>query len=526
MKRSISCAITRLRGEATRSAGTAITRTCTSSHPWNFPLAIFTGQVAAALAAGNVVLAKPAEETPLIAAEAVRLLHAAGVPTDCFHLLQGDGSFGAALVADHRVQGVIFTGSTEVARLIQRQLAERLTATGQTVPLIAETGGLNAMVVDSSALAQQAVADILASAFDSAGQRCSALRILCLQQEVADPMLAMLRGAMQELEVGDPTSLATDVGPVITADARATSIVAYIETMRDRGHSVTSSSIPPAAEKGTFVAPTLIEVNTIREVERDVFGPVLHVLRYPREGLGHLVEAINATGYGLTFGLHTRIDETIEHVVQRIRAGNIYVNRNIIGATVGVQPFGGSGLSGTGPKAGGPRYLRRLVQNPRPAPAYFSATEPPAFTLPGPVGESNVYTARPHGSIAALGPGEDAMRTQLRVILATGHDAVVEVREGTSDWLATLPTPMARRARIVPTIDDVKDLRAVLFAQGGSALIALNQRIAARPGAIVQIQAVTAADQVYDLDLLLQERSIATNTAAAGGNASLLALAD
>ena len=329
--------------------------------PWNFPLAIFTGQVAAALAAGNPVLAKPAEETPLIAAEAVRIMHGAGIPADVLHFLPGDGSVGAALISDTRTAAVMFTGSTEVARLIRRQLAGRLSPDGRTIPLIAETGGINAMVVDSSALAEQVVSDVITSAYDSAGQRCSALRILCLQDEVADRVLKMLNGAIAELTLGNPSEFATDVGPVISEDAQR-GIVAHIDAMRARGHKITQLALPPAAQFGTFVPPTLIEVDRIADVEREVFGPVLHVLRYKREDLDRIVEDINATGYGLTFGLHTRIDETIARVTARIRAGNIYVNRNVIGAVVGVQPFGGHEKSGTGPKAGGPLYLLRLVR--------------------------------------------------------------------------------------------------------------------------------------------------------------------
>ena len=397
--------------------------------PWNFPLAIFTGQVAAALAAGNAVIAKPAEETPLIAAEAVRVMHEAGVPPDALQLMPGAGEVGAALVADPRVQGVVFTGSTPVARLIEKELAGRLTRRGAPLPLIAETGGLNAMVVDSSALAEQVVVDVLSSAFDSAGQRCSALRILCLQDDVADRTLAMLKGAMAELEVGDPRRLSVDVGPVITEEARA-SIAKHIETMRGRGHRVTQIPLGPNAAHGTFVPPTLIEVSRIADVEREVFGPVLHVLRFRREALDTLIDGVNAAGYGLTFGLHTRIDETIARVVERIEAGNIYVNRNIIGATVGVQPFGGSRLSGTGPKAGGPLYLSRLVAEPPPGAldgvdgAGASADGVRAYSdwlarsgrgqeaercvgmmarsplgarveLKGPVGERNVYALRP-----------------------------------------------------------------------------------------------------------------------------------
>ncbi|WP_264784531.1 L-glutamate gamma-semialdehyde dehydrogenase, partial [Gluconacetobacter azotocaptans] len=328
--------------------------------PWNFPLAIFLGQVSAALAAGNVVLAKPAEETPLIATCAVRILHEAGVPLGALQFLPGAGDVGAALVADRRIGAVMFTGSTEVARLIARQLAGRIGAGGQPVPLVAETGGQNAMIVDSSALAEQVVADVIASAFDSAGQRCSALRILCVQDDCADHVLAMLRGAMAELRVGDPAQLRTDIGPVITAEARD-GIAAHIARMRANGARMWAPATPHAVPGGHFLPPTLIEIDSIAEIGREVFGPVLHVLRWRRPDLDALIDAIDATGYGLTFGLHTRIAETVDHVTGRIDAGNLYVNRNTIGAVVGVQPFGGRGLSGTGPKAGGPLTLRRLL---------------------------------------------------------------------------------------------------------------------------------------------------------------------
>ena len=321
--------------------------------PWNFPLSIFLGQVAAALAAGNAVLAKPADETPLIAAQAVAILREAGVPASAVQLLPGDGQVGARLVADPRVQGVIFTGSTDVARLIQRQLAGRLTADGSPVPLIAETGGQNALVVNSSALVEQVVTDTLTSAFDSAGQRCSALRVLCLQEDVADRVLAMLKGAMAELKVGNPGRLETDVGPVITPQARDR-ILDHIEAMRAKGRAVYQCPLSPDAAHGTFVPPTIIEIERLTELKDEVFGPVLHVVRTSRDRLEAAVESVNATGYGLTFGVHSRIDETIARVTARSTAGNIYINRNLIGAVVGVQPFGGHGLSGTGPKAGGP----------------------------------------------------------------------------------------------------------------------------------------------------------------------------
>ncbi|MGL5432398.1 MAG: L-glutamate gamma-semialdehyde dehydrogenase, partial [Plesiomonas shigelloides] len=333
--------------------------------PWNFPLAIFTGQIAAALAAGNTVLAKPAEQTPLIASAGVQLLLDAGVPRGVVQLLPGRGeSVGAALVADERIRGVMFTGSTEVASLLQRALAGRLDPQGRPLPLIAETGGMNAMIVDSSALTEQVVSDVMASAFDSAGQRCSALRLLCLQEEIAEHTLTMLRGAMAEYRVGNPERLCTDIGPVIDAEAK-NGIEQHIQTLRAQGHSVFQAAREAQQDlqdraQGTFVLPTLIELESVSELQREVFGPVLHVVRYRRETLDHLIRDINSTGYGLTFGVHTRIDETIARVTATVQAGNMYVNRNMVGAVVGVQPFGGEGLSGTGPKAGGPLYLYRL----------------------------------------------------------------------------------------------------------------------------------------------------------------------
>jgi len=330
--------------------------------PWNFPLAIFTGQVAAALASGNTVLAKPAEQTPLIAAQMVAILHEAGVPEDAVQLVPGNGeTVGAALVAQPQISAVMFTGSTAVARVIAMTLSKRLNAQGRSVALIAETGGQNAMVVDSSALAEQVVADVLSSAFDSAGQRCSALRLLCLQEEVADRIIGMIWQAMQEWVMGNPDRMQTDVGPVIDALARD-QIEQHIAQMRNAGQKVTRLARDESAAQGFFVQPTLIEIDRIERLQQEVFGPVLHVLRYRRDQLEQVLDGINATGYGLTFGVHSRIDETIAQVTQKIQAGNVYVNRNMIGATVGVQPFGGMGLSGTGPKAGGPLYLYRLLQ--------------------------------------------------------------------------------------------------------------------------------------------------------------------
>ncbi|TQV82039.1 bifunctional proline dehydrogenase/L-glutamate gamma-semialdehyde dehydrogenase PutA [Denitrobaculum tricleocarpae] len=326
--------------------------------PWNFPLAIFTGQISAALAAGNAVIAKPAEQTGMIATEAVKLMHRAGVPGDVLHLLPGDGAkVGSQLVRDQRISGVAFTGSTETARLINQALAAR---EGPIVPLIAETGGQNAMIVDSTALPEQVVNDVVASSFQSAGQRCSALRVLFLQQDIADRVITMLSGAMDELRVGDPARLSTDVGPVIDGEAKAV-LEAHITRMQKEGRLLNRTGLAKEASKGTFVAPAAFEINSVAQLKREVFGPVLHVVRFQAERLDAVIDAINTAGYGLTFGIHSRIDSTIEHVLKRLRVGNAYVNRNTIGAVVGVQPFGGEGLSGTGPKAGGPHYLHRYA---------------------------------------------------------------------------------------------------------------------------------------------------------------------
>ena len=519
--------------------------------PWNFPLAIFTGQVAAALAAGNPVLAKPAEETPLIAAEAVRLLNAAGVPVDALQLLPGDGAIGAALIAAPETAGVMFTGSTEVARLIQKQLATRLSPEGRPIPLIAETGGQNAMIVDSSALAEQVVPDVIVSAFDSAGQRCSSLRILCLQDDIADRTLTMLKGALKELRIGPTDKLAVDIGPVITAEAKA-NIEQHIAAMRARGFAVERQVLPPETARGTFVPPTIIELPDIAALEREVFGPVLHVIRYKRDDLDALIAAINSTGYGLTFGLHTRLDEMIGYVTERVKAGNVYINRNIIGAIVGVQPFGGHGLSGTGPKAGGPLYLGRLVER---APALNGGPAGPrkdaldAFAvwldgrgekdmaarvrvygatsllgrvleLPGPVGERNLYSLHPRGRILLKPRTDQGLFEQIAAVLATGCDAVVEGMALPPD----LPTSVARRL----SSRFEGPLAGVLVEGEGADVVGVARAMAERSGAIVPVHAASSAQcregAAYHLDWLLEEVSTSINTTAAGGNASLMAL--
>ena len=324
--------------------------------PWNFPLAIFLGQVTAALAAGNAVVAKPAEQTPLIAAEAVKLLHQAGVPMSALHLITGDGKAGGALTADPRVAGVAFTGSTEVGRIINRALAAK---DGPIVPLIAETGGINAMIVDATALPEQVTDDVVASAFRSAGQRCSALRLLCVQDNVADRMIEMIAGAAKELSLGDPADPSTHVGPVIDPEAKSR-LDAWISGKADRIRFRWDKDrrLP---QRGLYVPPTIIALDRARDLQEEIFGPVLHVVRWRAAEIKTLLDEIAGNGTGLTLGIHSRIDATVDKIVRRLSNGNVYVNRNIIGAVVGTQPFGGNGLSGTGPKAGGPGYLRRFA---------------------------------------------------------------------------------------------------------------------------------------------------------------------
>jgi RHH-type proline utilization regulon transcriptional repressor/proline dehydrogenase/delta 1-pyrroline-5-carboxylate dehydrogenase len=321
--------------------------------PWNFPLAIFLGQVAAALMAGNAVIAKPAEQTPRIAAEAIRLLHEAGIPASALHLAQGDGRIGAALVAHPDIAGVVFTGSTEVARSINRALAAK---DGPIVPLIAETGGINAMIVDATALPEQVADDVITSAFRSAGQRCSALRLLFVQDDVADRMIEMIAGAARELKIGDPSDVSVQIGPVIDAEAKQR-LDAHVVRMK-REAKVHFAGVAPA---GNYVAPHIFELTSADQLTEEVFGPILHVVRYRADAIDTVLRAIARSGYGLTLGIHSRIDDTVDDVIERLAVGNIYVNRNMIGAVVGVQPFGGHGLSGTGPKAGGPHYLVRFA---------------------------------------------------------------------------------------------------------------------------------------------------------------------
>ena len=328
--------------------------------PWNFPLAIFVGQITAALVTGNAVIAKPARQTSLIAAMALRLFRQAGIPAAVLQLLPGRSEVvGAPLIDDPRISGVLLTGSTETARTINQRLAAR---PGPIVPFIAETGGQNTMIVDSTALPEQVVADVINSAFGSAGQRCSALRVLFLQEEVADKITTMLAGAMAELHLGDPAFLSTDIGPVIDAGSKQI-LEQHAEKMQGLGRLIYKVSLPKTLPtQSHFFAPQAYEIEGLHQLTQEVFGPILHVIRYARKDLDKVIAAINNTGFGLTFGLHTRTNETIASICAGVNAGNIYINRSMTGAVVGVQPFGGEGLSGTGPKAGGPHYLLRLCK--------------------------------------------------------------------------------------------------------------------------------------------------------------------
>jgi RHH-type proline utilization regulon transcriptional repressor/proline dehydrogenase/delta 1-pyrroline-5-carboxylate dehydrogenase len=525
--------------------------TCIS--PWNFPLAIFTGQVAAALAAGNVVLAKPAEQTPLIAFRAVQLFHEAGVPAGVLQLLPGRGeTVGAALTADPRVKGVIFTGSTEVAQLINRTLAERAVREGCDIPLIAETGGQNALIVDSSALPEQVVQDVLSSAFDSAGQRCSALRVLFLQEDIADKTIKMLKGAMQELRVGVPDRLVTDIGPVIDAEAQK-NLLGHIERTKASAKNYFALELPAAlASQGTFVPPTVLEIGSMAELQREVFGPVLHIVRYQRADLAKVIDTINGTGYGLTLGVHSRIDETIDFITTRAHVGNIYVNRNIVGAVVGVQPFGGEGKSGTGPKAGGPLYIKRLQKNAAPLQQHERRSNPAleallgwaqakghgkvaalaeqymrttldgiSIDLPGPTGERNVLGFVPRGAILCAAGAADGLLNQLAAVFATGNRAVV-LADSRDQVLGSLPAEVKENLRFIGDAElDGADIQMALVEKGVKGQ--LQTKLAARHGAIVGI-VDTEQDQPVALWRLVAERALCVNTTAAGGNASLMTL--
>lgn len=504
--------------------------TCIS--PWNFPLAIYTGQIAAALVAGNGVLAKPAETTPLIAATAVKLLHMAGVPRETLQFLPGDGpTVGHALTSSARIAGVCFTGSTATAQRINQNMAEHM-APG--APLLAETGGINAGVVDSTALPEQAIRDALASAFQSAGQRCSALRILYVQEDVADILLEMLHGAMDELQIGNPWSLATDLGPVINEKARS-DIQAYIDKAKQEGRLLKQLSVPSS---GHFVGPAVVEVSGISDIAAEVFGPVLHIARFSADHFDQVVSDINASGYGLTFGLHTRIDERVKGASSAIHAGNIYINRNQIGAVVESQPFGGEGLSGTGPKAGGPRYVQRFyrpvaasnfeqeavaletksttisasaVQTAIDALGWYEAQALEEQEMPGPTGEANRLAVWPRGLVLCLGPTAQDAAVQAGTARRRGCPALmiapgVDSDHGIDGTLPREALSTLSGIAVVALWSDTADLRAA------------RQALAVREGALVPL--VTA----MDLDsYCVHERHTCIDTTAAGGNATLLA---
>jgi len=459
--------------------------------PWNFPLAIFTGQICAALAAGNGVVAKPAEQSPLTAFFAVQLMLEAGVPQAALQLLPGTGGeVGRALTTHPKIDAVCFTGSTATAQNINRAMAENL---HPDATLLAETGGLNAMIVDSTALPEQAVQDIIASAFQSAGQRCSALRVLYLQDDVADLFLTMLKGAMDELVVGDPLARATDVGPVIDKDARA-KIDAHV-----RKHQVRVLKQIAVPVAGTFVGPTLIEIDGIQDLKEEVFGPVLHVCRFHARDLGNVIADINGTGYALTFGLHSRLTQRADDIANAILAGNIYINRNQIGAIVGSQPFGGEGLSGTGPKAGGPRYLTRFLQSSNDAHVTCCGNASDSIVaLPGPTGEKNTLMTTGRGVVLCLGP--DSVRDrQKRLVEATGAIAV-------SGDVADL------RA------DELRTVAGVAYWGASDTKRDLRQKLASQDGPIVPL--LTSA---YEISHFVREQHKCIDTTAAGGNAALLA---
>lgn len=521
--------------------------------PWNFPLAIFTGEVVSALAAGNTVIAKPAEQTSLIATYAVSLMHQAGIPTSALQLVLGAGDVGSALTGDARIGGVIFTGSTEVARLINKALSKR----DDSPVLIAETGGQNAMIVDSTALPEQVCLDVLNSAFDSAGQRCSALRILCVQEDVADKMVNIIKGAMDELVVGKPTQLTTDIGPVIDAEAQQ-NLLAHINRMK--GVAKAYHEIKTAADvddnNSTFVRPILFELNNLNELQREVFGPVLHVVRYRASELDQLIDQINAKGYALTSGVHSRIEGTVDHIRDRIEAGNIYVNRNIVGAVVGVQPFGGHGLSGTGPKAGGSFYLQRLVRTPEwVAPTLsrigqadedalkrletlvhklpFNSEEKKAAAAA--LGHARVRTLRKAETVLVGPTGERnslSWRSPKRVWVHGGNllQAFSALTELAAAGIQTVVEPNSPLASYSADLDGLLQVNSKPENTGISHVAAIEplsserkQELAGRDGALIRI---LPSEQGLDILQVFEEISCSINTTAAGGNASLMAVAD
>lgn len=552
-------ALEAIRNEAAGEARGVIT--CIS--PWNFPLAIFSGQVLAAIAAGNAVLAKPADQTPLVAARAVELMYQAGIPKDVIQLLPGSGiAVGAPLTSDSRIAGVCFTGSTVTAQRINRVMAESM---APDAPLVAETGGMNAMIVDSTALPEQVVRDVLASSFQSAGQRCSALRVLYLQKDIADNLLEMLFGAMDELRIGNPWTLSTDVGPVIDQLAKD-KIEAHSSKFSAQGRVLKSLAKP---DKGLFVSPTVIKLDSIDELEEEIFGPILHVVTFEANQIDQVVDTINATGYGLTFGLHTRVDNRVAQICNRIKVGNIYVNRNQIGAIVGSQPFGGEGLSGTGPKAGGPQYVKRFMKTESVTEIVsdliatvgsdklqdsmdsldnsdwvartdksellqalfpelnvsFADLQQEAETMPGPTGELNLLSTHARGMILCLGPDLASAVRQAVLALSQGNAVVVVAPGAEAEFQSAIENGLpiiAVSGQLEPqALADVTGLAAVASSAGQTTLHDYRVALASRDGVLIPL--ITERDAVERFAL---ERHLCVDTTAAGGNASLIAASE
>jgi RHH-type proline utilization regulon transcriptional repressor/proline dehydrogenase/delta 1-pyrroline-5-carboxylate dehydrogenase len=537
--------------------------TCIS--PWNFPLAIFSGQVLACLASGNSVLAKPADQTPLTAMRAVELMHEAGIPRNALQLLPGSGiAVGAPLTADARIDGVCFTGSTQTAKHINRAMAEQM---HPSAPLVAETGGLNAMIVDSTALPEQVVRDVLASAFQSAGQRCSALRILYLQEDIAEPLLKMLFGAMDELSIGNPWELHTDIGPVIDLAAKA-KIESHVASYAAQGKLLKQLDVPVA---GSFTAPAILQVSGIGELEEEIFGPILHVATFAAKDVDRVLHEINAKGYGLTFGLHTRMDSRVDQVVNKIAVGNLYVNRNQIGAVVGSQPFGGEGLSGTGPKAGGPHYVKRFTQAATPlfprsvttncetvdtatlqsiidqvepgnwaqAPEkltkikmlFSDQTHPlseisdKVLEMPGPTGELNLLSQVERGTILCAGPDISSACHQAAAAMLQGN-SVVMIAPDIESLLQTaqyhqIPLYGVPGSLSLHSAQKLQGFAALCCNSEEEHLRALRQALAKRDGPIIPL--ITEWDQA---ERFVIERHLCIDTTAAGGNASLIAASE
>lgn len=523
--------------------------------PWNFPLAIFVGEVISSLAAGNTVIAKPSAQTNLIAYYAVKLMHRAGIPAGAVQLMPGSGSvIGNELTKDPRIAGVIFTGSTEVAQTINQNLAAKV----NSGVLIAETGGQNTMIVDSTALPEQVVVDVLSSGFDSAGQRCSALRVLYLQADIADKTITMLKGAMDDLRVGNPWNLNTDVGPVIDRKAQQV-LLEHIESMRKTARMCYQTKLQAECEEGIFVAPTVFEIGSITELKREVFGPVVHIIRFEGKDLDAVINEINSSGYGLTQGLHSRLEETAAKVYNRIKAGNIYINRNTVGAVVGVQPFGGEGLSGTGPKAGGPLYLYRLVNTQVQPQSQLSkkvvnfslvdnfvnclnqldlnAEQVAALTnlaaelkqhsplteqvnLPGPTGERNFMLFAARGYVGCLANSLYDYCVQVIHAYATGNQVIMPV-DGVADALGS---HLPKSSYYSHDLTTVNLIHAVLVSADYTDIAKFKLDLAKRDSLLTHI--LPAANGGYNLHLLVTERTVSINVTATGGNVQLMSIDD